>query len=678
LSQTVYPFSAIVGQDELKLALTLNAIDPRIGGLLVRGEKGTAKSTAARALVSVLPKLPSADGCPFRCDPTDPLNLCSDCQDRIREKHELAIGWHRVPLVTLPLNVTEDMVAGGLDLEATLRSGRCAFLPGLLARANRGILYIDEVNLLDDHIVDMILDVASSGINLVEREGVSYWHPARFILIGTMNPEEGELRPHFLDRFGLCVQISGEADIASRAEVMLRREAYDTDPHAFVRTYRDQDAQVAVQITAARSALESIVFPKHLSSFVSEVCLLNNVAGHRADLAIRRAAAALAAWKGRWEVSAEDIERVTPMALLHRRRDATPELPPPPIEPRQDDARSRGDLFERSRDEPQDAVAEDADETLEPFSIGLHEQEDGSTGRGERERVFETGVPFKVRQIQHRKDRIIRRGSGRRSRTRTVRQGRYVKSLMRDQVDDVAFDATWRAAAPKQRYRRREPGMALSIRQEAPRQKFRARRVGNFILFIVDGSGSMGAPARMVATKGAILSLLIDAYQKRDRVAMITFRRQQARVSLQPTSSVDLALKQLQEMPVGGRTPLSQGLVEAFRLLRIHLFKEPAARPIAILITDGKANVAMGAELETADEPISPRLEALRVAARMAEEEEIKYVVVDTEEAGAASFGLAAQLAARLGADYFRIDDLKARDLVSIVTSRTASDLEDH
>jgi magnesium chelatase subunit D len=314
----------------------------------------------------------------------------------------------------------------------------------------------------------------------------------------------------------------------------------------------------------------------------------------------------------------------------------------------------------------------------ESFPLEFREPQRDS-GPGDQERIFESGVPFKVRQIEHQKDRVIRRGSGRRSRTRTVRQGRYVRSVISSEVDDIAFDATLRAAAPKQRSRHPEPGMALSIQEDDLRQKLRERRVGNFILFVVDGSGSMGARARMVATKGAILSLLVDAYQKRDRVAMVVFRRREATVSLQPTSSVDLAVRQLQEMPVGGRTPLSYGLVEAFRLLRIHLIKEPAARPIAILITDGKANVAMGTGLEAAEEQISPRQEALRIAAQMAlSEERIKYVVVDTEEASVVSFGLAAQLAARLGADYFRIDDLKARDLVSIVTSRTASDLEDH
>lgn len=677
MSKPIYPFSAIVGQTELKRALVLNAIDPRIGGVLVRGEKGTGKSTAVRALASVLPELVGVDSCPYRCDPKDPLTLCSDCRDRIRARDELAVARHRVPLVTLPLNATAEMVAGGLDLESALRSGRQAFQPGLLARANRGILYVDEINLLDDHIVDIILDAASSGVNLVEREGVSHWHPARFILIGTMNPEEGTLRPHLLDRFGLCVQTSGAEDVGSRVEVMLRREAYDADPHAFERAYRDQDARVTAQITVAQAALDSIQFPERLGGFVSEVCLLNNVAGHRADLAIRRAAVALAAWRGHRDVSAEDVESVLSMALRHRRRGGTQEVPPPPEKLRRDEPGSGDDQRERSQNELRDSGEQASDGASEPFSMETSGQGNDSMGPGDEERVFEIGPTFKVRPIEHRKDRVLRRGSGRRSRTRTMREGRYVRSVMHDQVDDVAFDATLRAAAPKQRYRSKQPGMAVSIRRDDLRQKVRERRVGNFILFIVDGSGSMGAQARMVATKGAIHSLLIDAYQKRDRVAMITFRRRRATVSLQPTPSVDRALKQLEELPVGGRTPLSHGLVEASRLLRVHLFKEPAARPIALLITDGKANVAMGDDVD-GKASISPREEALRVAARMGEEERIKYVVVDTEENGVLSFGLAVQLAARLGASYFQIDDLKARDLLSIVTAQIKSRVEDH
>jgi magnesium chelatase subunit D len=641
-----------------------------------------------RALVSALPEVASVDGCPFGCDPADPVNLCAACQDRIRAGRTLASRQHKVPLVTLPLNSTEEMVVGGMDLESALHSGRRAFAPGLLARANRGMLYIDEVNLLDDHLVDVILDVASSGINLVEREGVSFWHPARFILIGTMNPEEGALRPHFLDRFGLCVQVAGEQDVALRAEVMLRREAYDADPHAFVLGYRDQEAQLAAQIVAARERLESVQLPDHLRGFVSEICVLNNVAGHRADLAIRRAAGALTAFERRWEVGIEDIERVAPMALRHRSREATPDLPPPPQELRPSTAAQP----EQETTDPGDQTSEASqdtdpgtDDAQEPFPLEFGDPEDRSTGQGEQDRVFQTGVPFKVRRVEHRKDRVVRRGSGRRSRTRTVRQGRYVKSVIRNEIDDIALDATLRAAAPHQRYRRQEAGgasqphLAWSIREQDLRQKLRERRVGNFLLFVVDGSGSMGARARMIATKGAILSLLVDAYQKRDRVAMIVFRRRQATVTLQPTSSIDQAVRQLEEMPVGGRTPLSHGLVEAFRLLRIHLIKEPAARPIAILITDGKANVSMSAEMGggTGSKTRSPRQEALHIAARLAEDERCKYVVVDTEEAGAVSFGLAAQLAAQLGAAYFKIDDLRARDLVGIVTSQALAGLEE-
>ncbi|NDJ79232.1 MAG: magnesium chelatase subunit D family protein [Chloroflexi bacterium] len=629
----LYPFSAIVGQTDMKRALILNAINPLVSGVLVRGEKGTAKSTTVRALSTLLPE-------------------------------------NQVPMVTLPLNVTEEMVIGGLDLEVALKSGQRHFRPGLLARANRGILYIDEVNLLDDHIVDIILDAAASGTNTVEREGISFSHPARFILVGTMNPEEGELRPHLLDRFGLCAEISGEDDLEARIAVLERREAFDRDPVAFRQQYAAQDAELAHRIAAARERLIQVVFPDHLSTFVAELCLQHNVAGHRADLVIRHAATALAAFEGRWETTAQDIERVARLALAHRQRDALPELSSPPPQngdqPDQapDDESHPSEHDEQVSDE-NPATPPDMLELLEELPLERPGADETPQEHGEPDgQVFDMGTPFKVRRINHRKDRQVRRGSGRRSRTRTMRQGRYVKSVQRAGVSDIAFDATVRAAAPHQQRRERDNGLAINIRDDDLRHKLRERRIGNFLLFIVDASGSMGAQARMVATKGAILTLLIDAYQKRDRVALITFRRREATVTLHPTSSVDLAVKHLRELPVGGRTPLAHGLVEGFRLLKLHLLKEASAQPIAIVITDGKANVSL-------HNGALPHEEALNIATKMADETRIKFVVVDTEPAGVVTFGLASRLAIQLNADYFKIEDLRAQDLIDIARRAT-------
>lgn len=669
--KNVYPFSAIIGQDQMKLALILNAIDPGIGGVLIRGEKGTAKSTAVRGLAALLPEIRVVAGCPYSCSPEHPAGLCERCKDN---KIELMIpAIRKVKVVDLPLNATEDMVLGGIDFGFAVKSGFRRFHPGLLAEANRGFLYIDEVNLLDDHIVDVILDAAGSGENIVEREGISFRHPARFILVGTMNPEEGELRPQFLDRFGLCVQVTGETDPEGRIELMKRREAFDNDPEAFLKRFERQEKNLADQIVRSQELLVRVRLSKELRTFITELCLENNVAGHRADIVTERTAAVLAAYEKRTEVNADDVNRAAAMVLPHRRRDAMPPPPPPPEKP-EDDSQEKEENKEEQRDQDRPDEKEDqapdqkdqsAKEIEEPHPGELTQEEPEQKGdaKSSREQIFEIGETFKVRKIAPEKDRVLRRGSGRRSRTRTAqKQGRYVKSALSKGRGDIALDATLRAAAPYQIRRRLDAGdhdnLTLFVKEEDIREKVREKRVGNFILFLVDASGSMGARARMVASKGAILSLLLDAYQKRDRVAMVTFRRGEASVNLPPTTSIELAAKLLGELPVGGRTPLSAGLIKGFDLVRIHLLKDPSARPIFIIITDGKANEAIGE-----GKPVD---EAFSFAQKMSVEDRIKYVVVDTEQLGIVRFGLAEKLASALSADYFKIEDLKADELIDI------------
>lgn len=658
MTELGYPFSAIVGQEEMKLALLLNAIDPRIGGVLIRGQKGTAKSTAVRALVHLLPELWVIRGCPFACDPKDPINLCATCGEAVRARQVLETARIKAPLVTLPLNVTSEMVVGGLSLEQALQMGKRRFQPGLLARANRGLLYIDEVNLLEDHIVDLILSTTASGFNLVEREGLSFWHPARFILVGTMNPEEGELRPHLMDRFGLCVQTTGEEEIEQRLQVMERRERFDRDPVEFALQYREQENDLRQQVRRAQKMLDSIVFPPALARMVSEMVLHYHVAGHRADLVIRRAGVALAAFSGRGTVTDQDLVQVARMALLHRRRHPVPEKTHP-----HSDA-GKKDLLDQEGPEDRREREDDPAVPVTPGLPGdLHdpplEQPSLRSSAGWQEQLFEAGEPFPVRPINQAKDRTLRRGSGRRSWTRSLRRGHYVKSVGGRQREDIAFDATIRAAAPQQRYRIPAPGLAITIHEHDIHTKIRENQIGNLLLFIVDASGSMGVESRMKAIKGAILSLLLDAYQKRDQVALISFRDQGAVLNLSPTSSVELAMKQLDQMPTGGRTPLSHGLVEGFRLLKVHLMRHRDSRPIAIIVTDGRANVPINRNLFA-------HQEALDIAGRMGEEKRVKYVVVDTE-AGDMYFGLAAELARRLQAEHIEIADLKAQNLIDIV-----------
>ncbi len=646
MKRKYFPFSAILGQEDLKKALLLNAVNPRIGGVLVRGEKGTAKSTAVRALGALLAAARNGSG-----------------------------GESEV-VVTLPLNATEEMVAGGIDFQETMKEGRRVFQPGLLAKAHEGILYVDEVNLLDDHLVDIVLDAASSGENRVEREGITLSHPSLFVLAGTMNPEEGELRPQLLDRFGLCVEVHGEADPALRVDLMLRREEFDREPEDFSTGYRAEEERLGRAIADAQSLLPSVRIPSHLRGFISELCRNSNVAGHRADLVIEQAARANAALRGSREVSVEDVTKVAAFVLVHRRRDPVP--PPEQKQQERQEEQPRDEQprpeqpEEHSEEQPQPQEGDESrDDGDEPGNEEMPQPENGEAAEEEerpenegQDELFSIGQSFRVRSIATPKDRKMRRGSGKRSRSRvSQKQGRYTKSTMPRDNNDIALDATLRAAAPFQRHRENPNGMAVVLQNEDIREKIREKRLGNLLIFVVDASGSMGARGRMAASKGAVMSLLLDAYQKRDKLAMVSFRKNEAFVNLPVTSSIELAARMLKEMPVGGRTPFSAGLLKGYEIAKNYLRKEPGGRPLIILVTDGKANRAIGQG--------KPLDEAFTISEKISREERIRFLVVDTEEPGLVNFGLAKKIAGLLDAWYYRIDDLRADTLVSIVKTMT-------
>jgi magnesium chelatase subunit I len=316
----IYPFTAIVGQEEMKLALVLSVIEPQIGGVLILGHRGTGKSTAVRALADLLPPIQRVRGCPFGCDPAEPGQWCEQCRKRANGSRRLPVESGPVRVVELPLGATEDRVCGTLDLERALRAGRKAFEPGLLARAHRGFLYIDEVNLLEDHLVDLLLDVAASGRNVVEREGVSVTHPARFVLVGSGNPEEGDLRPQLLDRFGLHARTETILDVASRVEILRRREEFERNPDGFARAMEAQQECLRRRLSRARELLPRVRVDRELLLGAAELCLKLRADGHRGELTLIRAARALAAFEGREQVTAEDVGRLAVMALRHRLR----------------------------------------------------------------------------------------------------------------------------------------------------------------------------------------------------------------------------------------------------------------------------------------------------------------------------------------------------------------------
>ena len=662
--RVIYPFAALSGQETLQLGLLLHAVNPRLGGILIRGEKGTAKSTAVRGLAQMLPDMESVADCPYHCNPLDIDKACGDCRNR---EENLPTKVMPVPVVDIPVSATEDRVVGSLDFEQAIKAGHRAFLPGLMGEANRGIIYIDEINLLDDHIVDVLLDAAGSGINVVEREGISVTHPAEFILVGTMNPEEGDLRPQLLDRFALCVDVQGLLDRQARVEIIKRREAFEENPGEFIAVWQKAQTMLREKVIAARTLLPTVTLADELYTKISQLCAEAFAAGHRADIMLVRAALTLAAWRGHQAVTEEDVLDIAPMVLAHRRRQ-----PPDESEtPQQQQQEQLEPPADQSNEPPPDQSDKQPPPPQQQEEKEEQQQEDkeqdkdnNSNANPSTEVVFAVGRTFAIKRIAQDKDRQARRGSGRRSRTKTDSSvGRYVKSTSHRQRDDLAIDATIRVAAPFQRGRKAN-GMALVIEASDIREKVREKRIGNFMLFVVDASGSMGAKQRMIETKGAILSLLQDAYQKRDKVGMVAFKGDQAEVLLPPTNSVELAQKCLVEMPVGGKTPLAAGLVKAQEVIRQQLKRSPHMRPIVIILSDGKANVAMATD--------KPLAEAHRVADSMREEFNIKYIVVDTEQKGLLSFGKAQELAVRLGGECYTIEQLKVDSLVDLVRGALA------
>ena len=448
MHRNVYPLAAIVGQETLKKCLFIGAVNPAAGGVLIRGEKGTAKSTAVRALADLLPEIEVAGGCPFSCDPFANDDSCPHCAT---EKARPRAVRRKVRVVELPLNATEDRVVGGIDFTRAVKHGRRVLSPGLLADAHRGVLYVDEVNLLDDHIVDIILDAAASGENRVEREGISMSHPSQFILVGTMNPEEGELRPQLLDRFGLCVEVNGAEDPDDRVTLMERRDAFDLDPKAFSKGYRAQSEQLAIQLAEARELLPQVRVSRHLRSFITELCSENNVAGHRADLVMEQAARALAALEMKTEVDVDHIREVAPLVLIHRRRDAAPPPPPPPPPPPEDRQSEDDDTPENQEENSKEENSQEEMEQPAQAQPNRPEPSEGDDDKDDcppsppmpdkgEDQIYQIGATFNVKPISTPKDRVVRRGSGRRSRTRvSQKQGRYVKSCMTSRHGDIAW-----------------------------------------------------------------------------------------------------------------------------------------------------------------------------------------------------------------------------------------------
>lgn len=663
---TPYPFTAIVGQDDLRLGLLLNAVSPAVGGVLVRGEKGTAKSTAVRALAALMPEISVVPGCRFSCGPAAPDPACPD------GPHEAGSGVSRAArTVELPVGASEDRLVGALDIERALAEGVKAFEPGLLADAHRGILYVDEVNLLHDHLVDLLLDAAAMGASYVEREGVSVRHAARFLLVGTMNPEEGELRPQLLDRFGLTVEVAASRETDLRVEVVRRRLAYDDDPAGFAAQWADEESALRARIVAARALLSHVRLGDGALRQIAATCAAFEVDGMRADIVMARTATALAAWAGRTDVLAEDVRQAALLALPHRRR-RNPFDAPGLDEDKLDDTleQNSGEDDDPDPDGPGgggrppegdgpdtppqgEGGADDTPAQSVPEQGKEKEQEPvrgQSSGSGEQQPV-RAGEPFRTKMLSV--PGLGEGAAGRRSRARTEHGRTTGARRPQGALTKLHLAATVQAAAPHQRARGRS-GRGLVVRRDDLRQATREGREGNLVLFVVDASGSMAARQRMTAVKGAVLSLLLDAYQRRDKVGLITFRGKDAEVVLPPTSSVDAAAARLEMLPTGGRTPVAAGLLKAHDVLRVERMRDPSRRPLLVVVTDGRATGG--------PEPVALAARA----ARLHEAEGTASVVVDCES-GPVRLGLAASLAGELGGTAVTLDELRADSIAGLV-----------
>lgn len=662
---TVFPFTAIVGQGEMKLALLLNVIDASIGGVLIMGHRGTGKSTAVRALADLLPKIQRVRDCFYGCDPVDETNLCDECHARLSSGEKLPRESATVPVVELPLGATEDRVCGTVNIERALKEGVKAFEPGLLARANRGFLYIDEVNLLEDHLIDLLLDVAVTGRNVVEREGISIEHPARFRLVGSGNPEEGELRPQLLDRFGLHVEVKTMTELDERVMIVEQREAFERDPDSFCTQAESEQESLRRRLVRARKNLHQVKLTRELLRDIANLCQQLKIDGHRGELTIARAARALAAFEGRKSVSAEDVRRVATMALRHRlRRD--------PLEQTGSSARIEQQLdklLPPNADAAETKQTADAHEDDEPHPSSPRggnggngaggrtrtdkrvegpQREDAQSNDAQRDAppALDAQLPEDSLDYTHRagrkqtnKPESARRRAGVRLNSDNAQRGRYVRaSVTRTSGAKIALDATLRATAINTGVRGQmsEAGFSSSPTPDprpltpALRYKHFRQKAGTLFIFAVDTSGSM-ALNRIAQAKGALVRLLQQSYIKRDRVALICFRGRGADVMLRPSGSAARAKRLLDTLTIGGATPLAAGLTSALEIARFTR-RQSTERIVLLLFTDGRANVSLRVDerLNRAarQREIESELERLGVALRQAD---VATIIVDTQ-----------------------------------------------
>ena len=630
----IFPFVAVEGQEKIKKALLLNIINPKIGGVLINGEKGTAKSTLVRGIGEVFPE---------------------------------------IKIVNLPLNITEDNLLGSLDIEKTLKTGKKVFQDGLLKKCHNNILYIDEVNLLGDSIISNILEVASREINYIEREGISISHQCKFVLIGTMNPEEGGLRPQLLDKFGLYVNVEGSDDILERVKIIKKRLEFEDNPRKFCEKYKEDNEALREKIFRAKERLCKIKASEQIINIAIKIVEEANTTGNRAEIILIETAKGLAALDGRKYLNISDLKEAAEFVLPYRTNQKNQSVSKDDREnmenensEEQENSGNNNELTDRDQknqekeenNQEENCNTDDKSEIEEDENIeNSQEKKENSS---ELEEEFKIGDIFKVKDIflDSVRDNKKRSGTGKRCKTKSGSlQGKYVKSIIpKGKIIDFAFDATIRAAAPYQR-KSDINGLKIKIRKEDIRVKVRERRTGTSILFVVDSSGSMGVKKRMEAVKGAIMSLLKDAYEKRDRVGLVAFRKDCAEELLPITRSIDLAQKKLEKLTTGGKTPLAAGIERAYNIIKKELKKDEKVVPLILFLSDGKANYSISGK-----DPIKESLEL----AQKIKKENIRTIVIDTEE-GFIKLEMAKTLSEALGAEYYKLENLKSEDMLKLI-----------